>query len=114
MLLCEFLLLRSFKICKKRSDKYTFDSVLGTSNIDITATTDNMWGSVIDWRVMDDVVGSDHKSITFSINIDRFNKGNSEERYVGSKNKIDVTKYNYKKPTGSASSGFLRHIWLRK
>ena len=56
-----------------------------------------MCGSVIDWRVTDDVVGSDHKSITFSINIDRFNKGNSENRYVSSKNKIDQTKYNYKK-----------------
>ena len=96
-LLCEFLLLRSFKICNKRSDDNTFDSVLGTSNIDITASTDNMCGSVIDWRVTDDVVGSDHKSITFSIKIDRFNKGNSENRYVGSENKIDETKYNYKK-----------------
>ena len=96
-LFCEFLLLRSFKICNKRSDMYTSDSVLGTSNIDITASTDNMWRSVIDWRVTDDVVGSEHKSITFSINIDRFNKGNSENRYVGSENKIDETKYNYKK-----------------
>ena len=41
-LLCEFLLLRSFKICNKRSDNNTFDSVLGTSNIDITASSDNM------------------------------------------------------------------------
>ena len=65
--------------------------------MDITASTDNMWGSVIDWRVTNDVVGSDHKSITFSINIDRFNKGNNENRYVGSENKIDQTKYNYKK-----------------
>ena len=84
-LLCEFLLLRSFKICIKRSDTYTFDSILGTSNIDITASTDNMCGSVIDWRVTDDVVGSDHKSITFSISIDRFNKGNSEKWYICSK-----------------------------
>ena len=44
---------------------------------------------MIDWRVTDDVVASDHKSITFSINIDRFNKGNSENRYVCSKNKIE-------------------------
>ena len=90
-------MLRSFKICNKRSDKYTLDSVLGTSNIDITASTDNMWESMIDWRVTDDVVDSDHKSITFSININRFNKGNSENWYVGSENKIDETKYNYKK-----------------
>ena len=42
-------------------------------------------------------MGSDHKSILLFINIDRFNKGNSENRYVGSENKIDETKYNYKK-----------------
>lgn len=61
---------------------------MGTSNIDVTLSTDDMADSVVNWKVITDITDSDHRLIVFDVSADR----EEENRVSRDKLRFDVTK----------------------
>jgi len=61
---------------------------MGTSNIDVTLSTDDLADSVVNWKVIIDVTDSDHRLITFDVSADR----EEENRDPRDELRFDVTK----------------------
>lgn len=55
-------------IHNKDSDAYTFESLSGTANIDVTLSTSRIYNKISHWTIHRDKTTSDHNLITFKIN----------------------------------------------
>ena len=60
-----------------RGNKYTYDCSLGKSIIDVTMSTIGLVEKITDWSVHDEDYFSDHKLITFTLNMEITPRGKS-------------------------------------
>jgi ribonuclease HI len=63
----------------------TYDSLTGSSNVDITISTTNARSFIKDWRILDIFDASDHRNIEFCIKIDYEPKPRKHILYVSEK-----------------------------
>ncbi|CAK1583199.1 unnamed protein product [Parnassius mnemosyne] len=87
----------------------TFDTIRGgrrfTSCVDITTCSTRLLGRVENWRLSEEITGSDHRAILFDINL---------EKSIGTDIDRTTRKFNTKNANWSEFREKLLHIWSRK
>jgi hypothetical protein len=104
----EFVLSNNLTIINKPSNAFTFSTVNGESNIDITLATLNATRNISDWRVSPTFTISDHNAILFNIN-DGGSNTNSRS-LINDSPTYNIKKANWAKFEIDLKSKFKPHI----